>query len=148
MSDTEETNGSEETNESGEKDSLLNRLYEKGEVVFNLFWDSGAPFPGAGHDLIYHLDGSYWFCDDNNEVEGPYESLAEALPSWPIGSATEMIECPAYSASGLVTMLDFSQLDLGQRIEINGEQWQVSKDGKLERVEGMEGTGGFGAGSG
>ena len=70
-----------------------------------------------------------------NQVDGPYDSLAKALDSGPIGSATEAIYCEEYSASQLADMLDVSALDLGQQMEINEEQWAISEDGKLERID-------------
>ena len=117
------------------EDVFLTRLNEEGEIVFNLVWDSGGPFPGAGHELIYRLDGKYWRRDDDNPVDGPYDSLAEALDTGPLGSATEAIYCEEYSASQLVDLLDVSALDVGQQIEINEELWAISEDGKLERVD-------------
>ncbi len=120
MSDNEETDESDEAKEPEDtEDPFLTRLNKEGAIAFNLIWDSGAPFPGAGHWLIYHLDGKYWTCDDVNQVDGPYDSLAKALDSGPIGSATEAIYCEEYSASQLADVLDVSALDVGQQIEIN-----------------------------
>ncbi len=96
-------------------------------------WDSGGPFPGAGHEVIYRLDGKYWRWDDSTPLDGPYASLAKALDTGPVGSATETIYCGEYSGSQLADMLDLSELDLGQQIEINDELWAISEDGKLER---------------
>ncbi len=115
------------------EDVFLTRL---DVVVFNLYWDSGAPFPGAGHDVIYRLDGKYWTRDDGNQVDGPYDSLRIAMDISPlVGSATEAIYCEEYSASQLADILDMSALDIGQQIEINEEPWAISEDGKLERVD-------------
>ncbi len=102
MSDNEETDESDEAGESEDTEDLfLTRLNEEGEIVFNLFWDSGEPFPGAGHEFVYRLDGKYWTCDDVNQVDGPYGSLAKALDTGPVGSATEAIYCEEFSASQL-----------------------------------------------
>ncbi len=123
MSDNEDTD-----------DLFLTRLNKEGKIVFNLVWDSGQPFPGAGHELIYRLDGKYWRCGDDNQVDGPYNSLADALNTGPLGSATEAIYCEEYSASQLAPLLDVSALEIGQQIEINEELWAISEDGRFERI--------------
>ncbi len=40
------------------EDPSLTGLNEEEEIVFNLVWDSGAPLPGAGHEVIYRLEAS------------------------------------------------------------------------------------------
>lgn len=48
---------------------------------------------------------NYWTCDSGNEVDGPYETLARALDTGPLGSATELIYCSEYSAVELAAIL-------------------------------------------
>ncbi len=135
VSDNEEMTEPDEARESEDKDTFLIRLDEEGVVVFNLYWDNGAPFPGAGHEVIYLLDDKYWRRDSDNQIDGPYGSLDKALDTGPLGSATEAIHCEEYSTSQLAGILDVSALDVGQQIEINEELWAISEDGRLERID-------------
>jgi hypothetical protein len=114
-------------------EGLTERIREQGECVCSIHWDSGAPGSGAGVDSIYKFKDEYWLYSDG-DLSGPFEFLAEAMDGFGITDATESIYSTEVTATELATRVELYDPSSGHRIEINGEQWEVSPDGKLERA--------------
>jgi len=118
-------------------EELGERISEQGERVFWLYWDSGAPGIGAGADSIYKFKNQYWNYSFDNELVGPFDSLDEAM-QWPdflgVTGATECIYCSEFTAPEVASRLEIYDAESGHRVQINDEEWEVSPDGRLERV--------------
>ena len=116
---------------------LGERISEQGERVFSIHWDSGGPGIGAGVDSIYKFKNQYWNYSFHNEVSGPFHSLTEAMEFpdfFGVTGATECIYCAQFTAPEVVSRLEIYDAEPGHRVQINDEEWEVSLDGKLERV--------------
>lgn len=114
-------------------DDLSERIYEEGERVLNLFWDSGGPGAGADCESIYKFRNLYWRHDSNEGLSGPYQSLSDAMDDFiGVTSATVTIDCTELTASELSKRLKIYDAESGHSVEINGEGWRVSLDKMLE----------------
>ena len=114
---------------------LIERIREEGEHVGRLHWDSGIPGPGVGFLSIYKFKNEYW-CDDDGELDGPYETLAEAMEwtNFGVNDTTIFIWCTELTADQLAARAEFYEAEPGHAVQINLEEWAVSPDGKLERA--------------
>jgi hypothetical protein len=125
--------------EPGDKDDdIIERIRKEGELVWSVHWDGGT---GADVESIYKFKDEYWHDGCISGLSGPFESFAEVMEEaggfW-VGDATEIIYCGELIADEFATRADVSDASPGQRIEINGEEWEVSPDGKLERAGGRK----------
>jgi hypothetical protein len=59
-------------------DEILNC---KGDVVYQLAWDSGGPGAGAHREIVFRWHGVYWVRDSDRGIIGPYETLKACLRS-------------------------------------------------------------------
>jgi hypothetical protein len=115
-------------------EELTERVCEEGDWVLSLHWDSGGPGAGAGVESIYKFKNQYWYYSIDNGLSGPFDSLTEALDGFGVTDATERIDCAELTAAELADRLDLDHAEPGHRLQINDEEWEVSSDGKLERV--------------
>lgn len=118
-------------------DSLREEIIDKGEVVYSLFWDSGAPGPGAEYETIYRFQDKYYPILSYEEDTIPYETIEAALEASEltlITEATQEIETTEIAAAQLVQMLRYEG-DKNISIAINGENWLVSPDGKFQKAD-------------
>ena len=116
-------------------DDLQERIYEEGERVLSLFWDSGGPGAGADYEAVYKFQNVYWRHDSNEGLSGPYTSLTEAMEDFiGVTTATVNISCTELKSNELANQLEIYDSEPGQSVELNGEEWIIGPDGKLERV--------------
>ncbi len=111
-------------------------VYEEGEKVFDLYWDSGGPGAGADNEIIYLWHDLYWLGDSTLGLCGPYESFEEALEEnelLTITSATESIPCDEMSTEALLKRIVVTGSEPDQKIKLNYEEF-VIVDGKLKAV--------------
>lgn len=66
-------------NEAYPDDSLREQIIDNGEIVYSLFWDSGAPGAGAEYEYIYHYDDKYYPVLSYDDSMVAYNTLEEAL---------------------------------------------------------------------
>jgi hypothetical protein len=120
---------------------LSELIFEEGEIVFRLFWDSGGPGRGADEELIYKFRDLYWphssdyFLSGPEGFSGPFDSLDEALAEdlFVVTDATVSVTCKELSAEELVKRLQVATEEPGHTVELNRQLWQVSPDGELKR---------------
>jgi hypothetical protein len=103
-------------------------IFEEGEKVYSLYWDSGAPGAGAGYESVYKWNGQYYLLlsdgDDENE---PFDTLREAIDAGEltyVNSAMQEITSTELSAIDIVAMLNNDKSEPAERLTINGELWQ------------------------
>jgi hypothetical protein len=111
------------------------KIVRYGEVVFSVFWDSGAPGAGADYELILKWRGSYAARLSFDEPKGPYGSLVEAVKRVGLNgvtNATVSVESQELRSEHIAKMLRYiGEPPFGLRI--NGEIWLVSRDKKFVR---------------
>jgi len=111
---------------------------EKGEKVFEQFWDSGGPGAGADSECVFLYEGRYWAVSPDTGVGGPFTSLKEAFHKsevlW-ITGATDWIDCSEMTADALARLIPEIQIDEPRIVEINGERWVVAPDGDRGSLE-------------
>lgn len=98
---------------------------DNGKIVHSLSWDSGAPGPGAGVELIFEFRGMYWAQPSDDAMHGPYDSLEEALDEpfvW-ITKATEAIQTKLPLKALLPRLMVHD--DVGHRFTINGTFYEI-----------------------
>jgi hypothetical protein len=117
-------------------DDKLEEIAEDGEIVFALWWDSGAPGPGADREVVYKYQGQYFLVTSDPELYGPYGSVASAIGGFEtVGPATEGISCTEMSTEELVALLEYSGGGEEITLTINGEKWKGTLSGELIRDE-------------
>jgi hypothetical protein len=81
---------------------------------------------------FYKFKNEYWH-DSPEGLLGPAESLAEAMAGFGIpNDAVDSIHCTELTAAEFAKRFGVHHALLGDLVEINGEWWEVSSDGKLE----------------
>lgn len=111
------------------------KIIRYGQIVYSVFWDSGAPGAGADYELIFKWRDSYAARLSFDEPQGPYNSLAQAVRAAELNritSATVSIDSQELSPEQIAKMLRYvGELPFGLRI--NGEIWLVDRDKKFVR---------------
>jgi hypothetical protein len=111
------------------------KIIRFGEVVYSLFWDSGAPGPGAEYESVFKWRDNYAVCLSFDEPQGPYNSLARAVKAAELNRVTEAtvsIDSQELSSEQIAEMLRyFGEPPFGLRI--NGEVWLVNEKKKFVR---------------
>jgi hypothetical protein len=111
------------------------RIIRYGQIVYSLFWDSGAPGPGAEYESVFKWRDSYAVCLSFDEPQGPYNSLMQAVKAAELNRVTEAtvsIDSQEISSEQIAKMLRH----LGKppfALRINGEIWLVNRDKKFVR---------------
>lgn len=111
------------------------RITRYGKIVYNEFWDSGAPGPGADSECVYKWRGWYAARYSTGDIMGPYKSLHGAIKGAElnnVGQATVSIISSELKAGEIARMLR-SDIDPPFTLEINDEIWGLSKDRKFVR---------------
>ncbi len=108
-------------------------IFEEGEQVYSLYWDSGAPGAGAGYESVYKWNGQYYLVlSDGDGEDEPFDTLREAIDAGEltyVNSATQEITSTELSAAEIVAMLNNDESDPVERLTINGELWQRDAGG-------------------
>ena len=120
--------------ERDDDEELIERITEEEECVCSFHCNSGGPGAGAGVESICKFKNEYWYYSINNGLLGPSKSLAGAMDGLGVTDATERIYCAELTAAELAKQVDLYDPSPGHRVEINGEEWEVSQDGKLEHA--------------
>jgi len=111
------------------------KIIRFGEVVYCLFWDSGAPGPGAEYESVFKWRDSYAVCLSFDEPKGPYNSLTQAVKATELNHITEAtvsIDSQELDSEQIAKMLRCpGEPPFGLRI--NGETWLVGRDKKFIR---------------
>jgi hypothetical protein len=116
-----------------EEEDLIELIREKGECVCSVCWNENSGYPFDVVDRFYKFKNEYWH-DSFEELFGPFESLAEAMSGFGIpNDAINSIECTELTAAEFAKRFGVHDASPGDLVEINGEWWEVSPDGKLER---------------
>lgn len=120
------------------EEELAERISEEGECVFWHRWDAREfnMLGEKGVDWIYKFRDQYWCHCNEDGLHGPYETFAEAMEKSNFGiiDATQSISCSELTADELAAGADFFDPKPGHRVEINGDEWEVSSDGRLKRA--------------
>jgi hypothetical protein len=118
---------------------LLERIITDGERVFSHLWDSGGLGAGGGSENVYRLGRSYCYASADVGQFGPYRWLEDALAEHALLLLTEAtvgIDCTELSARQLARRCDCSDLKAGATVSLNGEAWEVTKEGALKKPGG------------
>ncbi|MGI0481647.1 hypothetical protein ACN4EE_12745 [Geminocystis sp. CENA526] len=112
-------------------------MQEQGEVVYSVYWDSGAPGAGAGYELIYLWKGQYvvWLTDDPDRPV--YDNLTEAIMGVElnfVNDAIKEIKSTELSSEEIVELLEVYIGNNIHKLTINGEDWEVNKQGNFTRI--------------
>jgi hypothetical protein len=111
------------------------RIIRYGQVVYSLFWDSGAPGPGAEYESVFKWRDSYAVCLSFDEPQGPYSSLVQAVKAVELNRVTEAtvsIDSHELTSQQIAKMLRYpGEPPFGLRI--NGEIWLVNEKKKFVR---------------
>lgn len=111
------------------------KIVRYGEVVFSVFWDSGAPGAGADYELIFRWRDSYAVCLSFDEPQGPYNSLGQAVKATELNRVTEAtasIDSRELSSEQIAKMLRYIG-DPPFGLRINGAIWLVNEKKKFVR---------------
>lgn len=108
-------------------------IFEEGEKVYSLYWDSGAPGAGAGYESVYKWNDRYYLLlSDGDGADEPFDTLREAIDAGEltyVNSAMQEITSTELSAAEIVAMLNNDESDPVERLTINGELWQRDASG-------------------
>ena len=104
-------------------------LVTEGNPVYSIWWDSGAPGPGAGVEVIWEMGGSYYGILSSEDYPiGPFESMTDAMKATEMdlimSGATE-IDSSEMGDTELVAILR-SENEPGFEVTINGVEWQLN----------------------
>ena len=111
------------------------KIIRFGEVVYSVFWDSGAPGPGAEYESVSKWRDSYAVCLSFDEPQGSYNSLVQALKATELNCVTEAtvsIDSQELSSEQIAKMLRYIG-DPPFGLRINGEVWLVNEKKKFVR---------------
>jgi hypothetical protein len=115
-----------------EDEDLATQILEKGDEVFSLVWDGGAPGLSGGF-WISAWNGKFALGSTDHCDPGPYDSLGEALDSSElllVSSATASIDCDLLSATELAQRLECHEEEEFDLL-LNGERWIYDGHGKF-----------------
>ena len=116
----------------------LNKIIRYGRVVYNVFWDSGAPGPGAEYEYVYKWRDRYAVKLSFDEPMGPYNSLSAAVRAADLNFVTQATV--SISSSELTAEQIAKILRCGHEppfaLSINNETWSLNKDKKSVRNAG------------
>lgn len=122
------------TQKSSRNDKIDPRkIIQYGKIVYHLFWDSGAPGPGADYECVYKWRNWYAVSYSFGDLLGPYQSLSAAIRAAELNVVTEAtvsIESSELKADEIARILR-SKTDPPFTLKINNETWFLSKEGKL-----------------
>ena len=118
------------------KDSLkilIDLIREDGEIVYTQDWDTGGPGMGAQTDVIFKYRDKYWL-EWASGVSGPRDEIIKVFPEPYIAvtGATESIACREMDADEIIKYIKPIDLEDKVRITINGNEYNVFPDGKVE----------------
>jgi hypothetical protein len=111
-------------------------IFEEGQKVYDLYWDSGGSGAGADSEVVYKFRDRYWTYSLVDEgFSGPFDTLAQALEGdfLYVTEATEIITCEELTAAQLAKKLTYFG-EPGHILEINGEEWKAGRDGRFRKV--------------
>lgn len=120
-----------------EDEELIELIIDTGELVYEQFWDSGAPGAGADSENIYEFEGKYYIGWSFDNPVGPFDSLLAVLDESElprVSEATVYIHCNRLPSSEIARRADVAAKP-GHEIEINGEQWIVTEENVLEQLK-------------
>jgi len=109
------------------------KIIRFGKIVYSVFWDSGAPGPGADYEFIYKWKDRYAVGWSFDEPQGPYQSLSEAIRVSGlnlVSSATVSISSSELTAEKIARILKTNG-DSPVALRINDEIWRFSQTGKF-----------------
>ena len=118
-----------------EENDLDELIREKGECVCSIYWNF---LSGHGESVseFYKFKNEYWQYGVDGLL-GPAESLVDAMEGFGIPNvAVDSIDCTELTAAEIAKRFGVHDALPGDRVEINGEWWEVSPDRKLERARG------------
>ena len=117
-----------------EEDDLDELIREKGECVCSVYWNEIGGY-GFCVSQFYKFKNEYWHDSATDGLLGPEKSLAEAMAGFGIpNDAVASIHCTELTAAEFAKRFGVHDALPGDLVEINGEWWEVSPDGKLERA--------------
>ena len=119
-------------------DEEHDRIIDEGETVYSQSWDSGAPGAGADVESVLKYDGKYWALTSYNGLQGPLDSLIEALESEEllrVSGATQQIESSKMSEEELSAKISGFGGDAGV-FTINGAAYELFDDGSVKKRDG------------
>jgi hypothetical protein len=111
-----------------------NEVQGEGRKVFQY------EYLGSGHsEEVFEYQGCYFRMHDAEALEGPFETLEEALEGCAFRPATPpsfVLNCDSSSVERLTQrMLVEANVPLEAEVEINGELWLVGEGRRLKKVE-------------
>jgi hypothetical protein len=122
-----------------EGDDALEELRTRGEAVFEKSWIGGTPDdePGGSREVLYRLDGKYWYASEIDGLVEPFASLHDALEACDdlvaVTEATTEVWCSELSPVEITRYLRDYTLDQSVDFDINDETWRL-EDGRWVRV--------------
>jgi hypothetical protein len=127
-------------NDEEDEEELLEEICENGEPVFSMFWDSGAPTPGADCKTVYCCKVNYAVSSSSEGLLGPYDSLEVALREndgllMVTSSTPRASTVNPCRARRIATML-WSEADEPLTLKINGETTEIRERGRLPKGNG------------
>ncbi|WP_026370077.1 hypothetical protein [Kallotenue papyrolyticum] len=117
-----------------ELDFDVDTILEEGELVYSLYWDSGAPGAGADSEAVYLWDEEYFaVLSYEEEMQGPFATLREAIEACElnyVNESVEAIDSTELRAAEIAALLRTDAETSLQRLTINNEDWQRTGDGR------------------
>ncbi len=125
-----------EDNEEFDDRTVLERIVEDGDSVFEHSWDSGGLGSGGGMAFIKELNGQFAMSSLDIGSEGPYATFEEALAAFElltVTSASTSVWCSLLTAEELAKRLECDED--GFELEIHGQPWVYrAEKGAFERA--------------
>ena len=123
-----------------EFEDINDLIYEHGEGVYCLFWDSGGPGAGAGAETIFKYRCSYWYMDGHLGTTEQSENLEKLLENpvlTTLTEATESVDCSELTTKQLIDLLtvETDYITKNTEILINDEKWEMTTSGELIKLK-------------
>ncbi len=109
------------------------KIVQYGKIVYEVFWDSGAPGAGADWECIYKWRDRYAVGLSFDEPLGPFDTLSEAIRASELNmvtSATVHISSSELTAEQIARILK-PNVDPPFTLRINDKIWRLSQGGKF-----------------
>ena len=108
----------------------IEELFENGEIVYSVYWDSGGPGAGADVEAIYKYDGKYCLRLSFEDDVFVYDRLEEALDAGElffVSEATVSIESTEIPNEELIKRLKYSGKE-DHKFLINHKEFLINKN--------------------
>ena len=105
----------------------IEKIIEEGETAYKLYWDSGGPGAGADYEVIYKYADKYFCAHSNNPMDGPYDSLDDALDEGylMITDASEAVWCDEIPTQEIAKRFELCDVTDGHQLRINDINYEV-----------------------